>query len=965
MTEMPGGKLRNVLGHINRLVAPRRAQDLPDQVLLTRFVRDRDEAAFAALLERHGAMVLGVCGRVLKNAHDAEDACQAVFLVLARKADSVRKRGSLGSWLHGVAWRVARKLRSTLARRSAREIPAAAPQLATTPPADLTWREVLQVLDEELNRLPAVYKAPLVLCHLEGRTQDEAARELGWTLGALRGRLERGRAKLRARLLRRGLTASAALASATLAPGLCPAAVPPSLVVTTLNASLAMATGRTLPAAVPPRVVALAQGVLREGWLTPLKTAAVVGVAAVVVGALALGYAGSRQGATAPAPAEPRTVEVWTEAAPLEGHQHHVWSVAFSPDGTRLASGAGGFIPSPGELRLWDAATGRLLVSLDTPQSVRDVAFAPDGKTLATAEHDGMARLRDAETGAVLRTFKGHQAGIDAVSFSRDGKALATSSWDHTVKLWDTATGDEVRTLTGHSGSVFAVACGDGTLASGGVDGTLRVWDVATGQLLHAVPGHQGVIHWVAYAPDGQALATAGWDRTVRLWAAATGKPLGTLRGHTDPVLGVAFSPDGRTLASCASQWMTGKPSTRKVPPQVPSPGEVIVWDLPSQTARARLGVHQDRVFGLAFSPDGNVLAVAGWDGSIRLWKRALVAAAEAALQAAPQAAPAPRPPANLNLPLRGKPENRDDIELIGPNAEECVRFEPEGLRITLPAGYPGERPNTGVRIHLPARGDFEATVSYEILGEPAPADAAPKPTKLMLQAQLDRPDWTVAALTRRVDAAKGHQFTAWTIRDNNEDSGKRRAKYREFPAEARAGRLRVARSGSEAAFSVAEGAGADFTLLHQCAFGDEELEFIDLVGSTGGPRAALDVRFTDLRVTAPGQAAEVPAAGLPAESGPRSPWKIVLALAVIASLAGLGAWVVWHQIRRARARTAAGAAPGEEVPAAAPALAFKCPGCGKGLKARAGLAGKKLKCPGCGQAVCVPESGPAVAPPG
>src|SRR5262249_14974208 len=123
---MVGGQLRNVFNRIGRLWGSPQAQDLPDQQLMTRFVRNRDEAAFAGIMERHGAMVLGVCGRVLRNAHDAEDACQAVFLVLARRASSIRKWGSLGSWLHGVALRVARKLRCSLARRSAREATVAA-----------------------------------------------------------------------------------------------------------------------------------------------------------------------------------------------------------------------------------------------------------------------------------------------------------------------------------------------------------------------------------------------------------------------------------------------------------------------------------------------------------------------------------------------------------------------------------------------------------------------------------------------------------------------------------------------------------------------------------------------------------------------------------------------------------------------------------------------------------------------
>src|SRR5437763_6451073 len=195
---MPHGQLDNVLHHLRRLVAAECAAPGPDRALLERIVRGRDEAAFAALVKRHGPMVLGVCRRVLRHEQDAEDACQAAFLVLARKAAAVRKKDSIGSWLHGVAFRAASNLRRAAARRHAREQPAADEPRAGD--AEVTWREVRTVLDEELRRLPERFQAPLLLCCLEGRTRDEAAQELGWSLATLRGRPERGRALLRGRL---------------------------------------------------------------------------------------------------------------------------------------------------------------------------------------------------------------------------------------------------------------------------------------------------------------------------------------------------------------------------------------------------------------------------------------------------------------------------------------------------------------------------------------------------------------------------------------------------------------------------------------------------------------------------------------------------------------------------------------------------------------------------------------------
>jgi RNA polymerase sigma factor (sigma-70 family) len=234
-----------ILHNLHRLVAARATQALSDRDLLDRFAAHRDEAAFAALVERHGAMVLGVCRRVLRNAHDAEDASQAAFLVLARKAAAIRKQESLACWLHAVAAHVAANLWRGEARRGTREAarPAAAQPDAA---AEVSWREVQGLIDEELARLPGHYRAPLVLCYLEGKTRDEAAQQLGWNLATLRGRLERARERLRARLARRGLTLSAALLAGALAEGSLSAALPAAFVVRTVQAGHAGASARAL-----------------------------------------------------------------------------------------------------------------------------------------------------------------------------------------------------------------------------------------------------------------------------------------------------------------------------------------------------------------------------------------------------------------------------------------------------------------------------------------------------------------------------------------------------------------------------------------------------------------------------------------------------------------------------------------------------------------------------------------------
>jgi RNA polymerase sigma factor (sigma-70 family) len=280
--------------HVCRQVAARRVGDPSDRALLERFLAG-DQAAFTAVVERHGAMVLGVCRRVLRQEQDAEDAFQATFLTLARKAGSIRSREALAGWLHGVASRVARKARSAALRRPAPEpIGDVCGPDAT---AEMTWREVRAVLDEELTRLPASYRAPLILCYLEGRTQDEAARQLGWTLGAFRGRLERGREKLRARLLRRSVSLPAALLGAALSPA-------PSGAVGALTAT------------VFARAASLAEGVTRAMFLAKVKAGVLVLLAVGLVG-LGVGALARR----APARGETGSAPLVLALAPVPRHE--------------------------------------------------------------------------------------------------------------------------------------------------------------------------------------------------------------------------------------------------------------------------------------------------------------------------------------------------------------------------------------------------------------------------------------------------------------------------------------------------------------------------------------------------------------------------------------------------------------------------------------------------------------------
>lgn len=288
-----------LVGRVREL-AERTSNAAPsDRDLLDAFTRTGDQDAFAVLVRRHGALVLGVCRRVLGHTADAEDAFQATFLVLARRAGAISWREGIKNWLYGVACRIALKARTRDRRRRQHERAAGACRRDTVPSQD-AWCDLRAVLDEELARLPAEYRAPLLLCYLEGKTRDEAAGELGWAPGSVKGRLERGRDLLRTRLIRRGVTLGAALCASMLGEAATAAPVPAALASATVRAATSFLTG----AAAAPSVLSLAQEALRAMLFAKLKTAVLL---IVTLGLLPAGVTWGLHGALAQRPpaAEP------------------------------------------------------------------------------------------------------------------------------------------------------------------------------------------------------------------------------------------------------------------------------------------------------------------------------------------------------------------------------------------------------------------------------------------------------------------------------------------------------------------------------------------------------------------------------------------------------------------------------------------------------------------------------------
>jgi len=299
MTKLRGAGSAALIHQLERLFGQGTSIGSTEGELLERFVTGRDEAAFEALVARHGPMVLGVCRQMLDDPNDVDDAFQATFLILVRKAGTLRQRDLLGNWLYGVAHRVAARARSLSARRmagvaSGHDLAEALTAAKCRHNADLnqaTLREQGPWLHQEVSHLPERYRIPIVLCYFEGLTHDEAASRLGWPLGTVKGRLARAKDLLRRRLTRRGVTLSAAALASHLVVSEAKAAVPASLQLATLRAaqSLAYSTGTSVAttAAVSLPVSALVQGVLQTMIANQVKTA--VFASLLVVGTVATG----------------------------------------------------------------------------------------------------------------------------------------------------------------------------------------------------------------------------------------------------------------------------------------------------------------------------------------------------------------------------------------------------------------------------------------------------------------------------------------------------------------------------------------------------------------------------------------------------------------------------------------------------------------------------------------------------
>ncbi|MBN9522838.1 sigma-70 family RNA polymerase sigma factor [bacterium] len=609
-----------------RAAAPAPLADAADAELLRRFCRDRDEAAFRELLRRYEALVRGASGRLTRDRHAVDDAVQATFLTLARKAHTIRHPEALASWLYRVARSVTPRAAGTapLATDTADPAPSTLDRL--------TAREAMGAFEEELDRLPAAHRAAVLLCTVEGNTVEDAARRLGTTPGAVRGWLQRGRDRLRRRLGERGVELSVALSLLAVAPAGTASAGRDALVqavlaahrpaparlltgplavwgaVVVLSAGVVSALGRPAPGAGPQPTPPPADVRVGTKADPPVTRDNLPDGAVARIGSPRLRHAGevvavafSRDGrwlATV-SPASPdKSVRVWDLADGTERYripitvnphehtaQYRTAAVAFAAGDTRL------LVMDAHEFRAFEAATGRrersTVVSKPTdpnqffpPEGVIGTGLSPDGKTFAAVRRNGEMVLGDAATGAVRRTVRALNLPANTsysfvdVIFTPDGSEVCVPVRADAIPVFDTATGESRRTL-----------------AKG------------------LVP-ERGVTNNVAFVTNGRQLITVGATAGPRpgpavvVGDAETGKALRTIPLPAGPrVLGV--SPNGKLLAVGTDSFTSS---------------EVRVLDLESGKEVGTIPATGTPTL-VTFSPDSRLLATAGYqEGRVTVW---------------------------------------------------------------------------------------------------------------------------------------------------------------------------------------------------------------------------------------------------------------------------------------------------------------------------------------------------------
>jgi RNA polymerase sigma factor (sigma-70 family) len=478
--------MKQIVEHL-RLLVPSAEGGPTDGQLLGRFVAGRDQGAFALLVRRHGSMVLGVCRRLLGHEQDAEDAFQATFLILARKAASIVRCESVGAWLHAVACRAALEARAANIRRRAKETAMPDPPHPQAPPAEP--QDWLPLLDQELCRLPEKYRKAIVLADLEGHTRREMARLLGVPVGTVNSRLATARTMLAGRLIRRGVTLPAGVLAAVLAVSRATACVSAARALETAEAAVQFAAGQAAVLATP--AAALTKGVFKAMLVTKLKVLVATFMVTVAVGLGGLGYQATVGTAPAHAAAQKPTADanlkaelealrkendllrrslelaldkIKTQEAELRTLRDAKKEVApgpgpgpFGPGGPGPGGPKGPANPSArsdrlkaiadGEtIRIFDVGSGKEIISWKKAGNVTALVFTRDAKMLVSGSKDEKVRCWDVSTGKLVWEHE-FSKRIVHVEVSASGKSVAVADDEKTGYVLDIRTGELLKQL--------------------------------------------------------------------------------------------------------------------------------------------------------------------------------------------------------------------------------------------------------------------------------------------------------------------------------------------------------------------------------------------------------------------------------------------------------------------------------------------------------------------------------------
>jgi RNA polymerase sigma factor (sigma-70 family) len=674
-------QINSVLQHIRRLADGRDANTWTDHELLNRFINKKEGDAFSGLIQRHGPMVMALGWRILRDRGDAEDVFQATFMILAQKACSIRKRESIGGWLYRVAFRLA--LRSRAEARKRRRLPSSKPEaMPAEPVSEVSWQEVCTALDEELARLPDCCRAPLVLCYLEGKTQDEAMHQLGWSKNTFRRRLEDGRSKLSLRLTRRGITLSAGLWATLLSDPLqaltqsgSPAAALSSALTNLIQAAIPSATGELT--GISPHVTLLVKETLKSAAIHKLKWIAILGMATALTTGLGLvahhaltaspsndqpkpllALADEPRNQPAPKPEKSKQPRLDIYGDPLPpGAVQRLGTIRFrlpngfgkpklSPDGRTFVSAV------ENAVLLCDGSNGRVIRRFPTSR-VDAVAFSRDGKLLAIGDADEL-RLWDITRDRQVGHLKVSEAY--PFLFRPDGRALAVhrTAMNEQIALLDLSTGKEPWKLQGPddkrvSRELVAFSADGKTLLVQEDRGKEFLFlDADTGRELRRLKGPNTGYPPVFSRDLKRFAAFRSADWSIRLWDVETGKELYQLPRVHETGQELAFSPDDKVLAWGRDEKSGGGISLIDVPtgkeirrlaksiekPQFLAfwPNEktlafstchentIRFWDTEHDRELRTSDGHRGHISSIVFSQDGKSITSSGMDGMIRRW---------------------------------------------------------------------------------------------------------------------------------------------------------------------------------------------------------------------------------------------------------------------------------------------------------------------------------------------------------